>query len=529
LPFCGECGKEYQEGTKFCSQCGFSLVNVEEEISHSSDGYIESLEKSEFSQRGYTYQLRKLLGYKTDSELKELASSNHIELTKGLIFKKELEDRDEIIQKVIESGIDFDFLYNELETRYQDSNFSDARPETIKMFQLLYDNLEKEPGYLSNSELRKGDWVYLYTSKVDMLLYRERFLHSLRERDPEYKVQCFTVQNQRLAKKIPYINIGDNTHSTDNVVKGLIILGRNGIRVYSDDTSTYFINEKGEVFRIESGKEKLPGLTLNHVTSPESKSLDLGEELVNVIQVIDEIDLLDDYHSVEAQKTEDATFPSNVDALIEAWRREVDFWQETFIDYLEKERKAWETVKKNEKVSPEVFSLIHTLQINLSYRISERRKNIENYNGQLKEMIAYKEDSDPAHHHKINSLLEEMLKWNKTKRRLMNDYSEILINLVNMGLDFPLRIIPPIKPVNEDDYELSNYIIKQVLVAEPPVIQDSHDPNYIPYITEYEEYRKSLKTYDEQLAIMDQINAPADFYLDMTQRIRKDMYASKGI
>jgi hypothetical protein len=529
LPFCGECGQEYQQDTKFCSQCGSPLIEIQKESIHTSDDYIESLERSNFSQQGYLQQLKKILGYKTNSELKEIASSNQIELTKGLILKKKLENRDEVIQKIIESDMDFDFLYNELEARYQNTPFNDARPETIRMFNLLYDNLKKDLGYLSNSELCKGDWVYLYTNKVDMLLYREKFLLSLRDREPDNIVKGFTVQNQRLAAKIPYITIEDNTHSTDNVVKALISLGREKIRVYSNGTSTYFMNEMEEVLRIESGEEKPTGLTLKHITATEPQSLDLGKEIEEVIQVIDEVDLLDEYHNLEAQKTEDATFPSNVDTLIRAWRREIDYWQETYIEYMDLERKAWERVKRSEKVNPEVFTLIHTLQVNLSYRISERRKNIENYKCQLSEMIAYKTDSDPVHHHKINSLLEEDLKWSKAKRRLMNDYSEILINLVKLGLDLPFRNIPPIKPINEEDYELSNYIIKQVLVVAPPMIQESYDPNYIPYITEYEEYRKSLKSYDEKLAIMDQISAPADFYMDMTKRIREEKYSIKSI
>jgi hypothetical protein len=215
-----------------------------------------------------------------------------------------------------------------------------------------------------------------------------------------------------------------------------------------------------------------------------------------------------------------------VNTLVDAWEREIKYWQDTYIEYMDMERKAWEEIKTTENLPQEIFALIHTLQVNLSYAISERKKNVENYKEQLQEMKAYQNDSNPRHHHNINTLLEDQLKWSKAKRRLLNDYSEILIKLVNLGLKIPLRIIPEIKPINEEDYELSNYIIKKVLMVEPPILQQPYDPNYVPWITEYEQYQNSLMSYDEKLAAMDQISATSDWYLDMTRKMREEKYSS---
>ncbi|MHA2391410.1 MAG: zinc-ribbon domain-containing protein [Promethearchaeota archaeon] len=526
MPFCAECGQEYTKGTKFCSQCGSSLIKSKQEKSKVLDDFTKSLNNSDFSRRTEFNKIQKLLEYKTTEELREIAEKHQIELTKGLIFKKEVEDRNEVIEIFIGSEMSFNFLYDELKKRFENTPFSDVSPETVNKFRLLYDEREKKPGYLSNSKLSNGNWVYLYVNKVDMLLYREFFLLALNERDPISVIKDFTIKNQRLAGKIPYITIGENTYSTDNIIKGLITLGRQEIRVYIDGTSTYLINLQGEIFRLEVGEKKPSGLSLNDITA-STQTLDVSEDkLDRLIEIIDEIDLLDNYHSIESAKTESATFPSNVNTLVDAWEREIKYWQDTYIEYMDMERKAWEEIKTTENLPQEIFALIHTLQVNLSYAISERKKNVENYKEQLQEMKAYQNDSNPRHHHNINTLLEDQLKWSKAKRRLLNDYSEILIKLVNLGLKIPLRIIPEIKPINEEDYELSNYIIKKVLMVEPPILQQPYDPNYVPWITEYEQYQNSLMSYDEKLAAMDQISATSDWYLDMTRKMREEKYSS---
>ena len=81
------------------------------------------------------------------------------------------------------------------------------------------------------------------------------------------------------------------------------------------------------------------------------------------------------------------------------------------------------------------------------------------------------------------------------------------------------------KPINEEDYELSNYIIKKVLMVAPPMLQESYDPDYVPWITEYEQYQKSLMSYDEKLAVMDQISTTSDWYLDMARKTREEAYS----
>jgi hypothetical protein len=142
MPFCADCGQKYTEGTKFCSQCGSSLKKPKEKRKVLDD-FTKSLNNSDFSRRTEYEKTKRLLEYNTTEELRKIAEKHQIELTKGMIFKKEVEDRNEIIEILIDSKTDFSFLFNDLRKRFEKTPFSDVNPETITKFHLFYDECEK--------------------------------------------------------------------------------------------------------------------------------------------------------------------------------------------------------------------------------------------------------------------------------------------------------------------------------------------------------------------------------------------------
>jgi hypothetical protein len=113
--------------------------------------------------------------------------------------------------------------------------------------------------------------------------------------------------------------------------------------------------------------------------------------------------------------------------------------------------------------------------------------------------------------------MTELLQTRKTLRLLSNDYAEILYNLFRLGIMLPHQLIPKIKEIREEDYELSSYI--KIKPAPMPYMAGSGHPN--PWVNEYRKWLETRPQADALLEEMESYQNTSDWYFDMMRKMRR--------
>jgi hypothetical protein len=526
MPYCGECGYQIQESDVYCGSCGHKIEVEAPFLVELEESYL----RSSFRDGSKTEKRKALLNLKTTQQLIDLAKCNNISLMRrGLFRRREARGRDEILNLLTGHDLDIDGLLLEIQEEFKDFPVKDARDETVRKFNQLFMNdvewADENPDFYTVT----SDYIILESNKLDAYLNRNSLFYLVKELEPDIKYPGLSYNSLKLfLKRGEKIKVCNKVFSTVNLLKCLMALENRETRFYHDDDQVYLINDLGE--SIILGKlEKSPSVRysfesiVDQYSPEEDQSETKGgylQTLRDLIELLDESSLFDLFHSEESGKTETATFPRDSITLIAAWRREVEDWQPGYIDYIIREINAWKWLRDSFP-KPESHPILNAIMINLNLSRCEREKNLENLRSQLREMEDYEVDGSHRHVDKVNELLDVQLSWFKVKRRLRNDYCDLLEQLMDQGVPILPRLIPEKVKINEEDYELSRYIIQgELLPTQMQIMHRGEDPGYIPLISEYEEYRAGIKTREEQDAVMDKLSETSQWYFDIMRNTR---------